>query len=225
MISEETAIVFTGWSYVFITGGLVVLALMMTIKTRWEGLHAKGWFLFACMAVIWFMAEMTWLLYEHIYEVDPWASEADYLWVVGYFFYFGFLIFYLFPFKKSISKRMVLVSLLLSLALLVPSLYVSYDSELALTDLENVFALSYPFLDAMVFVPALIGIMLFLTGKVNLLWTLMCVAIFCDIVADAAFLFTTLDETYYSGHPVEILFQWSYILFAFGVYNHYKIFK
>jgi len=225
LISEDTAIVFSGWSYVVTAGSVVVLTLIMISKTRGIGSHGKAWILFAVMAISWFVAEMIWVVYDQIYEVDPWPSEADYFWIFGYLFYFGFMMFYLKPFRKAISKKMILVSSLIALGLLVPSLYVSYDSEVDPYDMENILGLTYPVLDSIIIVPAIIGVSLFLTGKVNFLWSVMCLAIFCAIIADAGFLFTTLEETYYSGHPLEILFHWMYILFAFGIYDHINVFK
>ena len=120
---------------------------------------------------------------------------------------------------------MVIVASLLSLALLVPSLYMSYDEELDFADIENLIAIAYPLADAIVMIPALIGVTLFFKGEVNFLWALMCLAFFCDIIADSGFLFTTLDDSYYTGHPIDILFMWSYILFSFGIYDHIKVFK
>jgi len=225
LISEDTAIVFASWAYVVTAGSVLVLALIMMLKARGVGDHGKSWILFAAFAMCYFTAEMMWNVNELILDIETYPSEADFFWLLGYPFYFGFLMFYLKPFRKAVSRKMILASLLLTLALLVPSLFVSYDSELELADLENVLVLMYPILDAIVFAPAIIGFVLFLTGKVNFLWTLMCIAVLLLIVVDTGFLFLILEDDYYSGHPLEILFHWTYILFAFGIYDHYKIFR
>jgi len=225
LISEDTAIVFTSWSYVFTAGSFVVLSFIMMVKTRGIGSHGKAWILLFLFAISWFTAEMLWDVYELILDIDPYPSEADFFWLIGYPFYFGFLMFYLKSFRKAISKKMIVAASVFSIVLLTPALYVSYDTDLEVTDIENILALSYPLLDAIVLVPALIGVTLFLTGKVNFLWTLMCLSIMCVIVADIGFFYGTLEDDYYSGHPIDILWHWSYILFAFGIYDHFKIFK
>jgi len=225
MISEDTAIVFASWSYVATAGSVLVLSIIIAIRNRLVGSHGKAWILFAAFAISWFTAEMFWDVNELILEIDPYPSEADFFWLLGYPFYFGFLMFYLKPFRKAISKKMIAAASIFSIALLIPAFYVSYDADMEPTDIDNILALSYPLLDSVVLVPALIGITLFLTGKVNFLWTLMCLAIMCVIAADIGFFFGTLEDDYYSGHPVEILFHWVYILFAFGIYDHFKTFK
>ena len=225
MISEDTAIVFASWSYIFTAGSFLVLALIIMVKTRGIGSHGKSWILLAVFAICWFTAEMIWDVNELILDIDPYPSEADFFWLLGYPFYFGFLIFYLKPFRKAISRKMIAAASVFAIALIIPAFYVSYDSDLELTDLDNVIALSYPLLEAIVLVPALIGVTLFLTGKINFLWALICIGILCDIIADIGFLFTTLEDVYYSGHPIEILYHWGYIMFAYGIYDHIKIFK
>lgn len=225
MISVDTAIVFTSWSYIVTAGSFLVLALIIMVKTRGIGSHGKSWILLFLFAISWFTAEMIWDVNELILEIDPYPSNADFFWLIGYPFYFGFLLFYLKPFRKAISKKMIVLASVCSIVFLISAFYVSYDTDLEPTDIDNILALSYPLLDAVVLVPALIGVTLFLTGRVNFLWTLMCLAIMCVIIADIMFFFGTLEDDYYSGHPVEILFHWVYILFAFGIYDQFKIFK
>ena len=224
-ISEDTAIIFTSWAYIVTAGSFLILALVIVVKTGGIGSHGKSWILFAVFAISWMTAEMVWSINELILEIDPYPSFADFFWLLGYPFYFGFLILYLKPFRKAISKKMIVLSSVISIVFLISAFYVSYDTDLELTDFDNILALSYPLLDAVVLVPALIGVTLFLTGKVNFLWTLMCLAIICVIMADIGFYFGTLDDDYYSGHPIEILFHWVYILFAFGMYDQINIFK
>ena len=225
LISEDTAIVFTSWSYIFTAGSFLVLALIMMVKTRGIGSHGKAWILLAAFAICWFTAEMIWDVNELILDIDPYPSEADFFWLIGYPFYFAFLMFYLKPFRKAISRKMIAAASVFAIALIIPAFYVSYDSDLELTDLDNIIALSYPLLEAIAMVPALIGVTLFLTGKINFLWALICIGILCFIIADSGFLFTTLEDEYYSGHPIEILYHWGYIMLAYGIYDHLKIFK
>jgi hypothetical protein len=68
-------------------------------------------------------------------------------------------------------------------------------------------------------------VILFFRGKVNFLWSLICIAIMLEIIADTVFLFITIDDVYYQGHPVDILFIWFYVILSFGVYHHITIFK
>jgi hypothetical protein len=79
--------------------------------------------------------------------------------------------------------------------------------------------------DAMVFVPALIGVTLFFKGHVNFMWTLFCFGIVSLFVADSAFLFAQNEDSYYTGNPMEIMYYWNYILMSFGVFNQLSLFQ
>jgi len=225
MISEDASVVFSDLAYIVTSGSFLIIALVISVKTGGIGDHGKSWILLAIFAASWFTAEMIWNVNELILQIDPYPSGADFFWLIAYPFYFGFLIFYLKPFRAAISKKIIVSTSIISILFLILAFYASYDSELDITHFENILALSYPLLDAIVFVPALIGVILFLTGKVNFLWTLMCLAIITVIIADMGFYFIILEDDYYSGHPIEILFHWVYILFAFGLYDQYNIFK
>lgn len=83
----------------------------------------------------------------------------------------------------------------------------------------------YPIADAIVLIPSMIGVTFFFRGKVNFLWSLLLIGMLIEVVADTAFQYFSLDDPMYTGHPVDILFLWSYLLFSFGLYEHIKIFK
>lgn len=226
LLSEDVASAVGHWSYVPVVGSLVILSLIITSKSKLKGSHGTAWTLFTIFAVSWFIAELLWSINEVILDIDPYPSNADYFYVLGYPLYFAFMIFYLKPFRKLISKKLVAGTSIAAIALLVPSVYLAFDDELGIADFENILGLSYPVGDAIIFATALIGISLFFKGKVNFLWTAMSFGIICLIIADTAFLFIgVLDDVYYVGHPIEILFLWTYLLLAFGVYENIKIFQ
>ena len=151
---------------------------------------------------------------------------ADVFYLAGYPLLLSFMIFYLKPVEKGISKKILATSIIISAIVLIPTLYVTIDSEIEdSTSFEIAIAASYPIADAIVLAPALIGLGLVFKGEVNFLWALMCLGIICMAIADIGFLITNINMTYYTGYPIEILFHWQYILWSFGVYSHIQIFK
>ena len=211
--------------YVPVTLALVILSLIMVSRFGLKGDHGKAWLLFVIFASLWFIAERIAFYYNFTTGEEPFPSEADAFWLAGYPFLLGFLIFYLRPVKNAISKKILVTSCLISIALLVPTLYITYADSSEENWFDAVIAISYPVGDAIVLIPAIIGVVLFFRGKVNFLWSLMCLAIIFEMAADTGFLLTTIDDSYYQGHPVDILFIWYYVVFSFGVYSHVAIFK
>lgn len=223
---QEFSILLGNYLYIPITGSFAALAVLTSIRFGLKGKHGKAWILFSIFAVSWLIAELTWFTLEIVLGIDPYPSIADFFWFLGYPFLFFFSLFYLHPVKTAISQKILYSAIGISLILLIPMLYVTLTLEDSSTPfIEVALAAGYPIADAIVLVPAIIGVALFFKGKVNFLWTLMLLGILSQVVADTLFFVTELNETYFTGHPIEITFFWSYILFSFGLYNHLKIFR
>ncbi len=224
-LSKEVVKIVTDMLYVPITGIFVITTSILVLRFRRAGSHGKAWMFFLGTAISWFLAEFTWAELELVYKINPFPSIADAFYLIGYPFLFCFLMYYIKPVKRAITKKMVVTAVSISIGLAIPSIYLSYSPDSSITLLENVLSVAYPISDAIVLVPALVGIALFFRGEVNFTWSLICTGIFCQTVGDIGFQFAQFTNSYYTGHPVDIVLLWSYILFTFGVYDHLKIFK
>lgn len=224
-LGKKAALVFTDWIFVPIPGALVVLSILSVKRHGLQGSHGKAWISFAIFSAMWFIAEQVWSILELFYNQKPFPSIADFFYIVGYPAYFIFAILYMRPVKKAITKKIVILSLLVAMAVLVPTLYMTFENNSDEDKLSIIIGAFYPVADAVVLVPALIGVVLFFGGKVNFLWSLMLVGIILEVAADTGFQYFSLDNSLYTGHPIDILFLWSYVVLVFGVYDHVKIFK
>ena len=229
---EDTAILSDSFLFVLFPGFLVVLSIVTNRRFGTTGKHGIAWILFSCFAVSWFMAEIIWIVLDLYLNIDPFPSIADIFYIVGYPFLFIFMLFYLKPVKQGISNKILVTAVSLSAGILTSSLVVigwdvEFDSIVTSTEnriLDIVVSLIYPILDAIILVPSIIGVLLFLKGQVNFLWSLVCLAIISVSAADAAFVIGHFDSFYYTGHYIDLFFLWPYILMAFGLKNHYSLF-
>lgn len=222
---KEIVKVITDFTYMPVTGTFVILSTIMSLRFKKTGNHGKAWLLFLGTAASWFIAETIWIVYELVYHIDPYPSVADVFYIAGYPFLFLFSIYYLMPFKKLISRKIIICTSLIAISVMIPNLYMTIDNNSNESKFTIALGATYPIADSIVLVPALIGIFLFFRGEVNFLWTLLLIGILSEVIADTGFQYFTLNNSYYTGHPIDILFIWSYIIFSFGVYNHIQIFK
>jgi len=222
---KEVVKMVTDFTYIPVAGILVVLSITISTRFRSTGNHGKAWLLFLGIAISWFIAETIWVINELVYHQNPFPSSADAFYLLGYPFLFLFSIQYLKPFKKSISKKMIISTSIIAILVLIPNLYMTLHNNSSENKFTIMLGAIYPIADAIVLIPAMIGIVLFFRGEVNFLWTLLLIGILFEVIADTGFQYFTLDNSYYTGHPIDILFIWSYILFSFGIYNHIQIFK
>ena len=183
------------------------------------------WFCFVLGLALWFLGELSWALYTLALGVEiPYPSIADIFWLSAYAPIYIALLLYINLFKLVLSKRSVgavaliiaVLCALLVLFLIGPILSTSKDLPTLAIDL------AYPLLDLILLSAAILGFMVFFKGTLRRSWLLICLALAFDAVADLLFSYTTLQGTYYNGHPLELFYHWGYILYTLAFYVHTK---
>jgi hypothetical protein len=224
-LGKETAKVVTDVVYIPMTGAMVGLSTLLVLRFKGYGNHGRAWLCFLGVSVSWFIANTIWTVYELVFNVNPFPSTADVFFIAGYPLLLCFLIYYIKPVRKAASRKIIVGAIVVSVGIMIPSIYMAYNFDPKVNLFENVLATSYPIADSVALVPALIGVVLFFRGEVNFTWSFICLAIVLQSAGDSLFQYATFTNTYYTGHPADIIFLWSYILFSFGLYDHIKIFK
>ena len=224
IIGKEVATIVTDILYVPASAALLVLSAIATIIFKLKGDHGKAYLLFTCFVFMWFLAELIWTSSEIIHPAS-FPAYDDFVYLGGYPFLAAFMIYYLKPVRVAITKLMMSYGLLASSVFLVPTLYSMYIGNPNAGLDQIIWASIYPVSDAIVLFPAVLGLALFFRGQVSLLWSFGCIAIILNIAADSGFFFLNVSKSYYTGSPIDMLYLWAYILFAFGIYSHVKLYK
>ena len=211
-----------------ILGTLVVFSVILTIKLYKQKHYQSKAFLFFTIGVsCWFIADQIWYLYDYVYNADPFPSEADIFYIAAYPFFVVFLFISLKSIRKSITKKIWLFSFVLSFTFLIPSLLACFnaleETEGGLDIISKSIALSYPILSSFQLVPAVIGIMFLAKKGVSYSWMLLLFGFLIYSVSDTFYLFSTLDGSYYDGHPVDLLYLYSYLLLIFSLHSRLKL--
>lgn len=213
-------------AYSIIPGLLVAFSAVLAIVLhRQKHFQSKAFLLFAIGAMCWFTAEQIWAVYDHVYDVDPFPSEADIFYIAAYPFYVSFLLISLKPIRNSISKKVWIFAIGLSLSFLVPSLIAASDDMQGEDAFPTTIALAYPIMASFQLTPAIIGIMFLAKKGANYSWMLLLFGFLMYSVSDTFFLFSELDSSYYDGHPVDLMYLYSFILLIFSLANRLKLAK
>ncbi len=211
-----------------ILGTLVVFSAILTIKLYKQKHYQSKAFLFFTIGVsCWFIADQIWYLYDYVYDVDPFPSEADIFYIAAYPFFVVFLLISLKSIRKSITKKIWLFSFVLSFTFLIPSLLACFnaveETEGGLDIISKSIVLSYPILSSFQLVPAIIGIMFLAKKGVSYSWMLLLFGFLIYGISDTFYLFSTLDDTYYDGHPVDLMYLYSFLLLIFSLHSRLKL--
>ena len=213
-------------AYFFTTGILTLCAAILAVRLhRQKHYQAKAFLLFTIGAAFWFIAEHIWEYYDHILNEDPFPSEADIFYLGAYPFMAAFLFLSLKPILKKITRNVWLFAIGLSISILIPSIFAAYVDMLGEPSLDTAIVLAYPILSSVLVVPGIVGIMFLAKRGTNLSWMLILFAFLLYAIADAFFLFLELSGEYYDGHPVDLLWIFTYVMLIFALYIRLKISK
>lgn len=229
---------YSDFMYLFSNGfppliaGVTVASSILALRKYWgelEDKFSKIWFGFTLGMVFWFLGELGWAIYTLLLNVEiPYPSIADAAWLAGYIPIMAAFHWYVRTFQFTISGRLYkagaaiigLGSLGLFAYFLSPVVADMAEAEILTVTID----IAYPALDLALFGYALLALLIFIRGRIALAWALISSAVFMDVVADMLFTYTTLQGTYYSGHPLELLFHFGYIFYALAFHAHRKEF-
>jgi len=212
--------------------GVAVLSSFFAMRRYWDKIGSrlsKIWLCFTLGMLLWFLGEFGWAVYTMVLNVEiPYPSIADAFWLIGYVPLFIALLLYVQMFQPAISVKMFSVTGTIVAGLSVMAFSPLMTSVLVEASQQDFVTLSislaYPSLDLILFLEAVLGLLVFtvtrLKGRIGVAWALMNAAILANVIADMAFSYTTLNGTYYNGHPLELLFHMGYLSFALAFYVH-----
>jgi hypothetical protein len=218
----EDSLYYTDIFFITISPLAILFGAVLARRHGTTGSHSIAWILFLAGSIAWYAADLTYYINAEYSTVDNDTHLVDFLYYFSYFLYFGFMIFYLKPRRKMISKKMIIAGAIISISFIMPSLY--FLSQKQDANAETTINLIYPFLDSMIFVPAFIALILFFRGSVNFLWVTITLGVVFIAVADTTFLVERCLEIFSASSIANLFFAWKWLLFIFGAYSHIRIF-
>jgi len=222
---EDFSVVFP----TFIAGAATV-ASSFALRRYWKDIRNRFsviWLGLTLGMFLWFLGELSWAIYVFFLGIErPYPSFGDVAWLSGYVPLFIAIYIYVQIFRPAIPRRAFWISglmvcsvgLAIFIFLVVPFIWTTED----MTTLAV--GVAYPALDVVLFSEAILGLLIFIEGKIGKAWLLINAGILMNVIADMLFSYTTAIGTYWivSAHPLELYFHWGYILFILAFYTHIK---
>jgi hypothetical protein len=204
--------------YLPLTILLTITAFFLVSITRKGSRNNIMWIIFAVFAISYNIAQQIWSINDLIFDQKPFPSFADIAFLIDTICLILFFVLYIKSLKQNISKKMLAISILPSCAIVLFSIYMYETSNSTDNFINQILLFSYPFLDSISLVPALIGMMLWFKNKLSFSVFVICASMIPLIVGDVLFQVTTQNGTYYSGYIPDLLFYIQIDLLIFGVY-------
>ncbi|MFB5627819.1 MAG: sensor histidine kinase, partial [Nitrosarchaeum sp.] len=206
--------------YTVIPGILVILSILALSKAdKIQEIPKKSLLFLTISFSLWFAAEQTWNLYEHVLEIDPYPSIADLFYISAPIFMVISILLFLHPLQNKIKKTTIIIASVISIALLIPIMVLTYQANSDTEFIEIVIAEIYPIVDTVLLIPVIIAISISLKNIKNSFWIMLMIGIVIFIAADHIFLILIVYDGYYEGNPVDILWLTSYVVWIFAMNN------
>ncbi len=211
-------------AYSIIPGVLVGFSIFLIVKLyQKKHFQSKPYLFFTIGISFWFISEQIWAFYKYVLDVNPFPSLGDLFFLGAYPLIIVFLLISLKPVKKLLSKKIWLLAVSISLSFLISSIVLSYGNLEGGDDFETLVSLTFPIFTSALLIPVIVGFSLLAKTHASFPWMLLLFAFLIFSISDTYFLFSQLDETYYVGHPVDLMHLYSYILLIFSVYSRLKL--
>lgn len=206
--------------YAIIPGVLIIMSIWaLSSADRISEISKKSLVFLVLSFCSWFAAEQTWNLHEHVLFIDPYPSIADFFYVIAPIFMFISFVIFLKPLRDHIKKKHITFAIIVSISILIPMLAITFQANIETEFFEIAVALIYPIVDTILLIPAIISIILSFKINKNSFWTLILIGIISFIIADKLYLILVIDDTYFDGHPIDILWLISYVAWSFAMYK------
>ncbi len=172
---------------------------------------------FASGFLLWTIAEFIWMYYELILGIEvPFPSFADLFWTIGYVP----MLYALYLKKKDmfITKQTNIIAYVAGVIMLTFIIFVFLPLFIEMSGLERVLNFIYISFDYMFALFSLSVLLVGGTGRFVRPWLIMAAAFGVFALFDISFAWLTAKDLYSTGHPIDLLYGFSYLLLALSAY-------
>jgi hypothetical protein len=197
---------------------LLLAAISLRRKGPPQDRFSSAWTCFTLGIFLCFLAEAYYGAYFRFLGIlAPYPSVADGFWLASYVPFIVGIVLLAWPFRKALTSRTIIYGTIailgvatVALAVLVPPILSSGEPDF----LTMSISLAYPLLAAVLLV---IGVPVLLIFRGGTFWKPVLYMIIGTIIL-LVYDMLSLVVVYYMGHPIDMLYQWSYLAVALGFY-------
>lgn len=209
--------------FLVVPGFLAVFALLLTFNlTKRRHPRLKPILVFTISILFLLGSATVETFFETTILEKPFLSLSDTLYIISYPFLIYFVLLYLGPDKRFITRKLIAFGLIISIGLLLPTYMAINELNLNNVDSGLLLTLGFPIMDAIIFAVAVIGLMVLFKGGGNYFWIMTLLGIELLVFADTIFLYAEIEGEFSEGHFVNVLYLSRYLFWIFAVFYYNK---
>jgi len=221
----ENFYIISDWVLVVCAFAAMVLGFYAFKFHGFKSIQGKALFFLSLGSLFWFLGEFSWAFLEVVMGIEvPFPSIGDLFWYIGYPLFFVGLYYIWKTIGTKIKCNMKCLSILvLMLILIAVSIYGCYPTfiDVEMTLFEKTLSIGYVALDLILVVSGLFILLTFSKGNLLKPWFFIILSLIVCTFADISF--TLAGSLYETGGLLDFLWNFDYILLAFGFFYYRQI--
>ena len=198
---------------------VTIIGFMISIRYRKSIVFGKSYLVLGIGYLGIFLGEITYMIYDIVYNIEPYPSIADIFFFLQYPMILTHLILNIKFFTPKISNRVkIWVGVMPVLVLILYGVL----SETEITEFDFYYSAIFVYFSALTLSFAVVGAIIFKEGVIGKAWFLLVVGILFNTIGDTWYYHLELADTYDLLHPVNMFWYAGYWLVIYALIKHKK---
>jgi len=207
----------------FVPLSLAIIGFSVVRKYKGTQVFGKAYLALSFGYLSIFFAEVTYAVYDIVYDIEPYPSIAD----IFFFLLYPLLLTYLFInikfFAPNLGKKSKLWIILMPLVVLAGySVLSTTEGEISVFEFDFYYGIVFVYSATLTLAVAVVGASIFKQGVIGKAWLILVIGILLNNIGDIWYYNLELFEGYDLLHPVNMFWYSGYLVVIYALLKHKK---
>jgi len=222
-ISEDNADTVVSVFSMFIPLTLAIIGFTVVLKYKGAQVFEKAYLALSLAYLSIFFAEVTYAVYDIVYDIEPYPSIAD----IFFFMLYPLLLIYLFKnirfFAPNLGKKSKIWIIVMPLLVLLGySVLSTTEGEISILEFDFYYGIVFVYSATLTLSVAVVGASIFKEGMIGKAWLIFVIGILLNNIGDLWYYNLELFDGYDLLHPVNMFWYSGYIVVIYALIKHKK---
>lgn len=200
-----------------------IIGFFIAIRYRGSIIFGKSYLALAVAYLGIFLGEVTYMIYDIVYDIEPYPSIADIFFFIQYPLLLIHLVLNIKFFTPKINKiAKIWVTVMPITILIAYSILYTIEDGRGILEFDFIYGIIFVYFSALTLSFAVIGAIIFKEGIIGKAWILLAVGILFNTIGDTWYYNLELFEAYDLLHPVNMFWYAGYWLVMYALIKHRK---
>lgn len=201
-----------------------IIGFFIAIRYKRSLIFGKSYMALAIAYLGIFLGEVTYMIYDIIYNIEPYPSIVDIFFFIQYPLLLTHLVLNIKFFTPKINKIAKIWVIVMPITILIgySIFYITEDGR-GFLEFDFIYGVIFVYFSALTLSLAVIGAIIFKEGAIGKAWILLTIGILFNTIGDTWYYNLELFEAYDLLHPVNMFWYAGYWLVMYALIKHNKI--